>query len=649
MSRSMNLFSLIIAVFLLLLNATFLQAQNKALAIFNLRPANIEAMGSNTELLYAMVLALEKEESIELMPRREMEEILFHAGLVQGDNPDSVLKAGQALSLDFIFFGHVIKKDGNIQANLKLMDIQNKRVIKTWSPIFSGRETMLNQIPSIAEEVNSAIFNKKQSRKTQPAIDIENIKASSYEKKVVLTWKFDNSLPIISFHIYRSENHEGPYQFLGRTNNTIFNDTKIKKGKSYYYQVGIILDSGQEIKTKHIIQVKHVGEKQPYPPLIMSGKGYVKRVEIKFIPSLLNEQENFKIKQYKIYRQKNSDDKWEKIFTIDSRTKLTFIIEDNKNIKDDETYTYRISSLDKKKRESQFSDPISLKTINCPVLTIAQDNLLRKIDFVWTPLENVEGYYLYKKIDLKGWEKIARIKDASNFRFTDVKNLKDGKRYQYRLTAYDTKAETEYSNVVEAKTKDLPQSPNNFRVQSGLVKSVKISWTPVEDTDVGGYAVYRGTSKQALAKIAEIKGYKSNFFLDKGAGLTSIEDGMAYYYAITSFNIFGVEGQLSQAAHAKTKPRPGNAKGLVVTAGHNHIFIKWNKNPESDIKTYVLYRKQGEGFWSKIRQIGPDQTSYMDNDLQPEKSYSYRIIIEDSDNLKSDPVESVSVKSPTTY
>ena len=656
MFRSRNVFALIIALFLLIGSATLLRAQNNALAIFNFRPANIEAMGCNSDILYALISALEKGKAIELMSRRKMEETLFHAGLVQGDNPETVLKAGRVLGINFILFGQVARKDGNIQANLKLMDIQNKRVIKTWSPTFSGGKTILSQAPSLAEEISRTILDIGQfkpvatTEKTRAAIDIENLKAGSHGKKVLLTWKFDNSLPIVGFHVYRSENQKGPYQFLGRTNNNIFNDTKITKGKSYYYHVGIILSSGQEIKTKHSAQLKHVGEKKPHPPFILGGKGHVKRVEINFVPSLLNEQEKYKITKYKIYRRKNSGLNWEEILTVDAKArpqgKLGFIVEDDKNIKDGETYTYAISSIDKEKQESQLSDPISLNTVSCPVLTVAKDNLLRKIDFAWKPLKNIEGYYLYRKVDSKEWEKVGSIRDALKSLFTDDKGLKDGESYSYCLTAYDAKGETGHSNEVEAKTKDLPPCPENLMAQSGLVKSVKISWTSACDTDVGGYAIYRGTSRKELARIARIKGYKSNSLLDKGTGFTPLEDGADYYYAIASFNLFDSEGKLSRAVHARTKPRPGSAKGLVTTAGQDYILVKWNKNPEPDIKIYILYRKQNKRSWSKIGKIGPDQTSYIDSELKPEKSYSYRIIVEDKDNLKSDPVESDPVLSP---
>ena len=85
--RGILLFILICC--LLFCISTGAAAQEKV-AIFNLRPTNIEAMGYNGDILYALISTLEGEKAIAVMPRREMEEILFHAGIVQGDDPELV-------------------------------------------------------------------------------------------------------------------------------------------------------------------------------------------------------------------------------------------------------------------------------------------------------------------------------------------------------------------------------------------------------------------------------------------------------------------------------------------------------------------------------------------------------------------------------
>ena len=656
MFRIRNIILLVTAGFVLLSNSTFSRAEQNVLAIFNLTPTNMEAMGYDGEILYALLSVLEREKTIELMPRREMEEMLYHAGLVQGGDTESIARAGKVLGINFVLFGNVTKRVTRIEAELKLMDVQNKRMIKTWSKSFAGREAILNEIPEFAKELSRTIVKRERSvaapaaAQALPAVAIENLKVKGEGNAVILSWKFDPSQPIVAFNIYRSEHMDGPYQYHGKSDRNRFEDTQINKGKSYYYRVGILLSSGQEVKSDLTTQIKSVGEKIPHPPLILGANGYVRRAEIKFVPSLLNEQEAFKIKEYKVYRKKGSDGQWANISSInakiESQFELALVVEDTEGLEDGATYVYAISSLDQENRESPQSDLVTVKTLDHPVLTVEKDGLLRKINFTWTSVENVEGYYLYRRQDQEEWQKIAKIRGASEDRHTDDKSLADGQTYQYYLSSYDAKGESGPSNTVTAKTKDRPPYPKDILAQSGLVKSVKLFWTAIDDPDVGGYGVYRGTQTDALKRISKVEGYQSHSYLDKGSGFESLEDGQIYYYAIVSFNLFGADGEPSNAVQATTKPRPKPVKGLTATKGSDNILIKWDKNPEADIKAYILARSRNGGFWNTLEKLTPDQTSFSDVDLKPQTDYRYKIIVEDQDNLQSDPVESDAIASP---
>jgi fibronectin type 3 domain-containing protein len=238
------------------------------------------------------------------------------------------------------------------------------------------------------------------------------------------------------------------------------------------------------------------------------------------------------------------------------------------------------------------------------------------------------------------------INDENKTNWSDQKELKDGRKYSYYLTARGANGETEPSTEIKAKTKDLPPVPKSFNAKSGFVKSVELSWTPFDDPDVGGYSIYRGPDETNLVKIATVKGCKSDSFMDKGKLFSPLEDGMKYYYLIAAFNLFDAEGKASKPIAANTKPRPGKSKGLTATAKKDCIFIKWNKNPEPDIKAYILYRSKNKGRWSKLLELNSSQTSYTDKNLKPELNYCYQIIAEDKDGLKSDPSESNSISSP---
>jgi fibronectin type 3 domain-containing protein len=538
------------------------------------------------------------------------------------------------------------------------MDVPNKRVTDTWSPVFSGREAIQSEIASLVKAIENVIAKSEPFVAPEPAepktqtvrIGIQNFRARNQDGKVVLRWKFDTSQPIVGFNIYRSSKKAGPFQFVGKTNKNLFTDSGLNRGQLYYYNLGILLGSGQEIKSKQSTQITYTIEKMPYPPLIIRGKGHVRRAAIEFVPSLQNDQENFKITQYKLYRQSDDVSEWTPILSIAAKrgyqSNVSLIAEDRKISADGQTCTYALSSVDKRGRESPFSDPITIRTIKRPTLSLEKDHLLREIHFTWAPVKTIKGYNLYRRYEQNEWEKIGRISGASKISFTDKTKLDDGKHYQYYLTVYDEKSETGPSNPVAAKTKDLPPCPKEVGAQGGLFKSIKLSWTPVDDPDIGGYTIYRGLGGDNFNRITQVKGHRSDAYLDKGKAFTPLEDGKTYYYKIVSYNLFKAEGESSPVIQATTKPRPTSAKAFAVAAGSDRITVRWDPNPESDIENYTLYRNRNGGMWSKLKELDGGHNDYHDKDLKADAVYRYRIIVQDKDSLKSDPVESESVKSP---
>ena len=628
------------------------------LAIFNLRPTNIEAMDYSGDILYSLISALGTEDAIEVMPRREMEENLFQAGLAQGDNPKQVVKAGNALGVNFVLFGNVTAEAGKVSAVLKLMDVPNRRIINTWTPVFSGREAIDSEIIAIVKSVRTDIADRDSYLAAEPEkqpvqtinSEIENLRARIQDGKVVLRWNFDASQPIVGFNVYRAEKKEGPYQFLGTSLKNVYTDSELSSSQLYFYNIGIMLKTGREQKSKLTANVNYTTEKMPYPPLIIKGRGHVRRASIEFVPSLQNEQAKFNISQYKIYRQVSNGGDWQYIRSLDAKkgyqTDVSIIAEDKKLPDDDMACNYALASVDKKGRESPLSDPIGIRTVKRPTLVLEKDNLLRKVHFTWTPVKAVKGYHLYRRSDQADWERVGRISGASKASYRDGVKLEDGLHYQYYLTCYDDKSESGPSNTVEAKTKDLPPCPNELTAEGGLVKSVKLAWAPVDDPDIGGYTVYRGEDINSFTRVGRVKGYQAATYLDKGKVFTPLQDGKTYYYKVVSYNLFKAEGGPTQTVQVTTKPRPASARGLAVITDTGRITVKWDLNPEPDIQKYTLYRNKNGGSWSKIIELAGGQNNFHDKNLTPDVIYRYKVIVQDTDGLKSDPAESEPVKSP---
>jgi fibronectin type 3 domain-containing protein len=643
----------------LVLTAPLAFGGQDSLAIFTLTPTNMEAMGYNGEILGVLIQALEQEKEIEIMPRRAMEDALFNAGLVQSSDPDVVTQAGKVLGINFILFGQVTKLGVDIKAEIKLMDVQKQDIMKTWKRKFTSREAISDRIPDFARDLTDTIVNRDQYAVTleaaglaAPALEISSLKAVGTGTQVEISWAADPAQSAVGYHVYRASSLAGPYQFVGQTDQTRFTDTSAGKGVIYHYRVGILDGTGREVKSDLTAKALDSSVKQPQPPLVMGGEGFIRRTHIKFIPSLKNDQDNIKIIAYNIYRKPAQAGEWQLVQEVKAKrgsgANIAFEVEDREKLEDGKAYSYGVASVDKKKIESALSDPLKITTVKRPVLSLEKDNLLRENRFTWQALERIKGYRFYRKNDQGEWVRIGDNSRPDKTTYIDKKGkLIDGQVYHYHLTAYDNqKGETGPSNTIQAKTKDRPPYPANLTARGNMVKAVQLTWDPVDDQDVGGYNIYSGTNPDSVKRIGYVRGQAGKAYLDKGPGFGKLDDGATYYYAVESYNLFKADGSISPVVKAITKFRPVKVKGLTATAGTDHILVKWQANPEPDIKTYQLYQSKDGGGWSKLKVLGPSQLSFSDNELRPEATYRYRVIVEDKDGLLSDPVDGQEVKSP---
>ncbi len=324
-------------------------------------------------------------------------------------------------------------------------------------------------------------------------------------------------------------------------------------------------------------------------------------------------------------------------------------MEDTVGLRDNTPYFYAVSSIAENLVESDLSAPVEIKTMAPPELTLVKDNMLRRIDLSWEPVEGAKAYILYRKTGDEDWKKIDKIAFNKPCTYQDKKNNVDGTVYQYRLTAFDGVGQTAPFKEVQGTTKALIDFPQNFKALSGLVKQVKLTWNLVKDEDVGGYTIYRKTAGETFKKIAKLTGRKTNHYLDKKSGLQKLLDGTEYTYYITTFNLFKAEGKSSEKISARTKPVPERIRKVSVKDQNDSIVLQWEKNLEPDINHYTISRKKGNMSWIKIKEVGSEILEYIDRDLKPGLEYQYSIFATDNDNLKGPCCETRTILSPLLH
>ncbi len=351
------------------------------------------------------------------------------------------------------------------------------------------------------------------------------------------------------------------------------------------------------------------------------------------------------IKGYRLYRSDplKKDGKLHLIATIDDRYVSHYV--DTKLIPGT-VYYYRMTTYTDDNRESEPSKVIEAKTMpllkSVPFIK-AISGLPHRIKLIWRPHPNPRvSSYIVQRNDLTNleWKDIATIDGRLNAEYIN-KDLKDNRAYRYRVKVetYDGIISTP-SDVVEGNTKPLPPIVSGIRASRDLPKRIEITWDKSPRKDVVYYNVYRAITPYLfytyLAKTADTK------FVDMVG-----KDGAARYYKVTAVDNEGLESlKQENPVMGTTLSKPVAPVVTNIILDGNSIKITWQKGDNRATK-YTVIKSFLEGFSTKkIKYVNIYDTKYIDSDIVPGKSYTYRIVSIDRYGIESEPSREVSIDVP---
>ncbi|QHS23041.1 penicillin-binding protein [Virgibacillus sp. MSP4-1] len=172
-----------------------------------------------------------------------------------------------------------------------------------------------------------------------------------------------------------------------------------------------------------------------------------------------------------------------------------------------------------------------------------------------------------------------------------------------------------------------PSAPTNVSI-SGKT----LSWNASPEKDVIGYRVHMaGEPGEPGEAIGNTK--KTNFTLPS--------KNQVYY--VTAIDYFGQESAISEpAVHGDINNNPLSINNLSASVSKDGLRLTWN-NPQSDDFSHVKVIKD-----SKVAGNQITGNSYVDKDIEPDKSYTYTVIAVSKDgdesqgksiNVKTKPVD----------
>ncbi len=222
----------------------------------------------------------------------------------------------------------------------------------------------------------------------------------------------------------------------------------------------------------------------------------------------------------------------------------------------DTKYYYRVRAYNTA-GNSLYSNEVSATTGSIPDLpsdltaTVISNS---KIELNWQDnSSNETGFKIERKKSGGSYTQIATVgEDITNIINT---GLAGNTKYYYRVSAYNTAGDSEYSNQVSVTTEAVPDAPSDLIATAVSTSEVDLSWTDNSSNETG-FIIERKRSGGSYTQISTV---------DEGA--TSYSDtGLAsntkYYYRVSAQNTTGDSAYSDETS--VTTSRTGTIISLII-------------------------------------------------------------------------------------
>lgn len=178
------------------------------------------------------------------------------------------------------------------------------------------------------------------------------------------------------------------------------------------------------------------------------------------------------------------------------------------------------------------------------------------------------------------------------------------------------------------------------------IKSIALEWRRPEDRRTTGYYIYRGDTKEGakLKRVANIENRLASHHLDT----QDIEPNTTYVYAIASKGANDTESNPSSLVSTKSLPIMESVTLFNAISGlPRQVKLIWRPHDDKRIAGYQIEKRVAESpEWKRLANIkGRLQVEYIDDKLEDDKIYIYKIKAITFDDIASEP--SVDTKAQT--
>ena len=192
-----------------------------------------------------------------------------------------------------------------------------------------------------------------------------------------------------------------------------------------------------------------------------------------------------------------------------------------------------------------------------------------------------------------------------------------------------------FLNKEEKIDENLPTIPAHKVRFIADVSSIAFEWELLENTNIKGFVLYQNNQNATTKKIATIKNPNATHFV-----LDSLLPQTEYSFQIATLGHNNATSKKSASIVIKTSFIDPIEKVIASQNNAKQVKLIWSPHPNPSIVRYIIQRQSPKGKFLNIATVKNRLlVEYFDENLDDEAQYSYRIIAQDINSIKSLPSE----------
>jgi len=267
-------------------------------------------------------------------------------------------------------------------------------------------------------------------------------------------------------------------------------------------------------------------------------------------------------------------------------------------------------------KDSAGPEPLTKPAAPSNLAGVALDSVT--ISLTWRDNStNEDGFRIYDWDGQQWGLYTATQADCTHYLAAD---LVPGSQYSYRVKAFNTAGESDFSNTINVQTPAyfIPPAPEDVTAQALSHVLVMVTWTDVLDDELG-YAVQRRTDPDTFATIRTVA---PNTTVFSDSGLTP---GTLYYYRVGSVGPVAIgwspaDTTLTWPDRIPTAPSGLEAELLTDTG----VRLSWQDNSYNEL-CFIIERADESAVFFRLDSVAPNDTTYLDEAVVIDNTYLYQV------------------------